>query len=222
MDEDNFAPYDVENDEVYLNEIQRTRYLRDCLLLLRASELNQYSLHKHEVALQEISTLVNAKPYDLSDLAGPLIRQLLFMEHKFNLDSFDENNWKRLCVVAVNDPRTTVNFLIEECFRDISIGTRFDILPIIIYSSTYLNGSISSVISHLIHTPMSSLILKPTVEIFLVQVTWLIIVVAVISPTVAIIITVDVAIIVTVTVTVIVPPVDVYCSRFQRLLLSLL
>ena len=52
MDEHNFVPYDIENDEVYLNEAQRTRYLQDFLLLLRANEHDQCSLHKHEVALQ--------------------------------------------------------------------------------------------------------------------------------------------------------------------------
>ena len=148
-DEDNFVPYDIEDDEEDLNEVQRPRYLRDCLLLLRASEDDQYSLHKHEVALQEISTLVNAKPYDLPDLAVSLTRQLLFMENKFNLDSFDENRWECLCAVAVNEPRSTVKFLIEEIFGDISLGTRFDILAIIIYSSTYLNGAIQLHKSHI-------------------------------------------------------------------------
>ena len=89
MDEDNVMTYDVEDDEEYLNKVQQTRYLRDCLLLLCTSEYDHYSLHKHEVALQEISTLVNSKPYDLLDLAIPITRQLLFMENKFNLDSFD-------------------------------------------------------------------------------------------------------------------------------------
>jgi len=122
-DED-FQPYDLEDDEEDLRETARPTYLRDCLDLLRTPESEDFARSHHETALQELPALVHARPIDLVDVAPSLAMQVLRMENKFNLDEFGGMVSSCLVALVVEQPMSVGETLINEIFREGSLADR--------------------------------------------------------------------------------------------------
>mmetsp|Transcript_19826 Transcript_19826/g.27886 ORF Transcript_19826/g.27886 Transcript_19826/m.27886 type:complete len:532 (-) Transcript_19826:91-1686(-) len=141
-DEDDMIPYSLEDNEEDMEAVPKPNYLRECLTLLRTGEDDTFAVDRHTMALKEISTLVRAKPPDLTALAETLTQTLLHFENKYDLKNFGEYRFEGLCALAVCEPERSVKLLIRELFLDISLAVRFDILDVIKYTCSELSGNI--------------------------------------------------------------------------------
>lgn len=140
-DQDEFTPYSLKDDEEDLRETPRPLYLSDCLDLLRTPESDEHALSRHAAALQELGPLVRTHPADLADLGVSLAVQLLRMEDKFSLESFDDMVHTSLCALVVEEPLSVGQALIAEIFEECSLKNRLDALSALNYAAFELCGN---------------------------------------------------------------------------------
>ena len=141
LNEDDFIPYDLSDDEEDLKPVKRPIYLRECLELLRTSDDDTDAYSKHEEAIKEIATIVCSRPHDLADLAVPLAKELLHMENKFDIPGFPERIFDGLTALTSSEPLSVSEYLIGTLFDSISTGTRLNILDTLIYAAEELSGA---------------------------------------------------------------------------------
>ena len=139
-DEDDLVQYDLSDNEEDLRIVQKPTYLLECLELLRTKNDEQEALCNHKVALEELPSIIRAMPTNLPDFAGFLARELLHYENKFDSDSLMQYRWEGLLALTVCEPTTTLQFLTQEVFGDVSLGIRFEILDVMKLASTELSG----------------------------------------------------------------------------------
>lgn len=138
--EDSLEPYKIDDDEEDLRRAPRPRSLRDCIAYLLTNHEDREAYDKHMAALKELPELVSAKPLDLMDVVPTLVRVLLHLEDKFNMDGFLENRWASLMACAVQAPVDTCCKLIDEMKGHVSLGTRMEALSIISSAAEDLAG----------------------------------------------------------------------------------
>ena len=138
--EDSLEPYDIDDDEEDLRRVPRPRSLRDCVAYLLTNHEVREAYDKHEAALQELPALISSKPLDLMDVVPTLVRVLLHMEDKFNMDGFLENRYNSLSACAVQAPVEACCKLVEEMKGHVSLGTRLEALSIIGNAAEELSG----------------------------------------------------------------------------------
>jgi telomere length regulation protein len=141
--EDSLEPYRMDDDEEDLRRVPRPRSLRDCVAYLLTNNEDREAFDKHEAALQELPTLISSRPLDLMDVVPTLVRVLLHMEDKFNMDGFSEHRWDSLMACAVEAPVETCFKLVEEMKGHVSLGTRLEALSVIGCSAEELSGTTS-------------------------------------------------------------------------------
>lgn len=142
--EDSLEPYRMDDDEEDLRRVSRPRSLRDCVAYLLTNHEDREAYDKHEAALQELPALVSSGPLDFIDVAPTLVRVLLHMEDKFNMDGFSENRWDSLMACAIQAPVETSFKLVEEMKGHVSLGTRIEALSVISCTAEELSGFTSS------------------------------------------------------------------------------
>ncbi|KAL7485992.1 hypothetical protein ACHAW6_011587 [Cyclotella cf. meneghiniana] len=142
--EASLRPYELDDDEEDLRRVPHPRSLRDCLAYLLTTHDDTVAYDKHRVALQQLPALVSSNPLDLIDVVPTLVRILLHMEDKFNMDGFLENRWESMMACAVQAPIETCSRLIEEMKGNVSLGTRLEALSILACSAEELSGVIRS------------------------------------------------------------------------------
>ena len=129
--EDSIQPYPMEDDEDDLRRVPRPHTLRDCIAYLVENENDTLAYDKHESALLELPNIISAQPLDLLDVTSTLVRVLLHMEDKFNMDQFTERRLDSLMALGVQSPLDTTLCLVEEMRGNVSLGTRLEALSII-------------------------------------------------------------------------------------------
>lgn len=140
--DDDLIPYLLEDDEEDLRSTPRPYYLRECLNLFRIDEKDENGPSQLETALQELEPLVRTKPIDLPDLAVPLTRELLRMQDTFEINRFDELRMASLVALAVHEPLSVGNCIINQMFGgDWGLSVRLDILQTIETASYELCGA---------------------------------------------------------------------------------
>lgn len=143
--DDEFAAYNLSDDEEDLRPVKRPMYLRDCLELLRASDDDSDAYVKHEEGIKQIATIIRSRPYDLPDLSVQLAGELLHMENKYDILNFMELRLDGLTALAVCEPRSVaLDYLIgKSLFSDSSVssGTRLLILNILMCAAEELCGN---------------------------------------------------------------------------------
>jgi hypothetical protein len=138
--DEELLPYDLEDDEEDLRETPRPVYLRECLELLRTPESGDHAFSNHEAALQELPALVRSRPLDLVDLARSLAMQLLRMENKFNMESFEDRVSSSLVALVVEQPIGVGETLILELFGEGSLADRLNVLGALNEGAYELSG----------------------------------------------------------------------------------
>jgi hypothetical protein len=138
--DEHFQPYGLDDDEEDLRPTPRPAYVRDVLDLLRTPESEEFARSHHETALQELPALVRAGPMDLVDVAPSLAVQVLRMENKFNLDSFENMVVTSLVALIVSQPASVVESLIREFFLDGGLSDRLMVLGSLTESAIELSG----------------------------------------------------------------------------------
>jgi telomere length regulation protein len=123
-EEDEDAPYDLEDDEEDLADTAKPRFLSDCLDLLRTPETEDCASSRHETALAELSQLVRSRPMDLPDIAATIAFELVHMENKFDINGFADMVSSSLRSLAVEEPLLVGETLIQEIFQDIGLSDR--------------------------------------------------------------------------------------------------
>ena len=129
-----------DDDEEDLRRVPRPHSLRDCVAYLLTNHEEREAYDKHEAALQELPALVSSEPLDLVDVVPTVVRVLLHMEDKFNMDYFLENRWNSLMACALKAPIETCFKLVEEMKGHVSLGTRLEALSVIRCASEELSG----------------------------------------------------------------------------------
>eukprot|EP00804_Cyclotella_cryptica_P008642 CCRYP_007596-RA/>CCRYP_007596-RA protein AED:0.14 eAED:0.14 QI:262/1/1/1/1/1/3/2445/1103 len=142
--ESSLRPYQTDDDEEDLRRVPRPRSLRDCLAYLLTTNEDTVAYDKIRAALQELPALVSSKPLDLIDVVPTLVRILLHMEDKFNMDGFLENRWDSMVACAVQAPIETCYRLVEEMKGNVSLGTRLEALSILACSAEELSSATGS------------------------------------------------------------------------------
>ena len=140
-DDSVLVPYDLEDDEDDIRETQKPLYLVDCLELLQTDEKNEHAASRHGTALREVANLVRSRPIDLPDIGAKLAFELLRMENKFALNDFTECISTALCALAVEEPFSVGETLIEEMYKDLSLADRLTVLEAINTAAVELSGS---------------------------------------------------------------------------------
>ncbi len=119
--EDSLRPYDMDDDEEDLRRVPRPRNLRECLAYLISSENDDLTYDRHQSALTELVEIVSAQPLDLQDVLSILLRVLLHMEDKFNMDQFSVKRWDCLLTLGLHAPYETCVYLIGEMKESFAI-----------------------------------------------------------------------------------------------------
>ena len=139
--EDSLEPYQMDDDdEEDLRRVPRPHSLRDCVAYLLTNNEEREAYDKHEAALQELPALVSSEPLDLVDVVPTVVRVLLHIEDKFNMDHFLENRWNSLIACALKAPVETCFKLVEEMKGHVSLGTRLEALSVIRCAAEELSG----------------------------------------------------------------------------------
>jgi len=138
--EDSLQPYPMNDDEEDLRRVPRPRTLRDCLAYLLTSDKDNFAYDKQHSALMELASIVASQPLDLLDVVSTLVRVLLFLEDKFNMEEFAVKRWDSLVAFGVNIPLETCMLLVEEMRGNISLGTRLEALTILGAVAQELSG----------------------------------------------------------------------------------
>jgi len=99
--EDSLEPYVMDDDEEDLRRVRRPRSLRECFAYLIENENETLAYDKHESALMELPAMVSSRPLDLVDMTPTLVRILLHMEDKFNMENFVQMKMNSLMAFAV-------------------------------------------------------------------------------------------------------------------------
>ncbi|KAI2507921.1 Telomere length regulation protein [Fragilaria crotonensis] len=140
--DDELLPLDQgDDDEEDLRETQKPNYLRECLELLQTSETHPHAASRHRTALEFLPELVQSGPFDLPDVAVPLIQQLFRMEDKFGIDDFDESIRAGAVALAVNDSVCVGDFIIGHIFDDVSLSSRMLGLYTLEFAARELSGA---------------------------------------------------------------------------------
>ena len=142
--EDSLEPYKMDDDEEDLRRVPRPRCLRDCVAYLLTNHEDREAYDKHDAALKELPALLSSRPLDLMDVVPTLVRVLLHMENKFDMDGFLENRWASLLACAVQAPVDSCFKLVDEMKGHVSLGTRMEALSIISSTAQELAGLSSS------------------------------------------------------------------------------
>ena len=133
---------DEHNDDLEdLREIPKPLYLRECLKLLQCGENEENADTKIETALQSLQQLVESSPPDLSDVCVPIIKQLVYIENKFNLPNFNELRINSMIAIVVREPIASVEYLSVVLFDSGTIRTRTEILDVLSNAAEILCGS---------------------------------------------------------------------------------
>lgn len=122
--EDDLIPLPLEDDEEDLSETPKPLYLRDCLALLHTLESHPHAISRQETGLRCLESLVRSRPYDLPDVAIPMVQQLLSMENKFGMEDFDDILLKNLVSMAVCESHSVGDVIIQDIFDDCSLHRR--------------------------------------------------------------------------------------------------
>jgi hypothetical protein len=138
--EDALEPYEMHDDEEDLRRVPLPHSLRDCLSYLLATQDDNVAYDKHRAALEELPALVSSNPLDLIDVVSTLVRVLLAMEDKFNMDDFREKRWDSLVACGVQAPIETCSSLVEDMKRGVSLETRLEVLSVLGCSVEVLSG----------------------------------------------------------------------------------
>ncbi|KAL7465731.1 hypothetical protein ACHAXS_006054 [Conticribra weissflogii] len=138
--EDSLEPYVMDDDEEDLRPVPRPRSLRECFSYLIESENETLAYDKHEAALMELPAMVSSRPLDLFDMTPALIRILLHMEDKFNMENFMQMKMDSLMALAVHAPMETCFHLVDEIGENVSLGTRLEALTILGGMAQELSG----------------------------------------------------------------------------------
>lgn len=143
--DDEFAAYNLSDDEEDLKPVKRPMYLRDCLELLRASDDDSDVYAKHEEGMKHIAAIIRSRPYDLPDLSVQIAGELLHTENKFDIPNFMDLRLDGLTALAVCEPRSVaLDYLIGRSLfsdRSVSSGTRLLILNILMCAAEELCGN---------------------------------------------------------------------------------
>ena len=119
--EDSLQPYDLNDDEEDLRRVPRPRNLRQCLAYLISSENDDLTYDRHQSALTELVPIIAAQPLDLHDVLSILLRILLHLEDKFNMDQFSAKRWNCLLALGIHAPYETCILLIGEMKESFAI-----------------------------------------------------------------------------------------------------
>ncbi|KAL7533060.1 hypothetical protein ACHAXR_005009, partial [Thalassiosira sp. AJA248-18] len=138
--EDSLVAYPMNDDEEDLRRVARPCTLRDCLAYLLTSDKDDLAYDKLQSALTELATIVASQPLDLLDVVSTLVRVLLFLEDKFNIDHFSTKRWNSLIALSAHAPLETTTLLVEEMRGNISLGTRLEALSILSIVAQELSG----------------------------------------------------------------------------------
>jgi len=143
--DDEFAAYNLSDDEEDLKPVKRPMYLRDCLELLRASDDDTDAYAKHEEGMKQVASIIRSRPYDLPDLSMQLAGEMLHAENKYDIPNFMDFRLDGLTALAVCEPRSiALDYLIcKSLFSDSSVssGTRLLILNILMCAAEELCGN---------------------------------------------------------------------------------
>ena len=134
-------PYDIDDDQQDLRNVQRPLYLSECLDYLRTTETKDNEYDLHQTVLQDMSRLVRSRPADVKDHAPELARTILRLENKYNMNNFPELVSESLCSLVVADPIAVGINLIEELFQDGTLRDRLTILHALDEASHELSGN---------------------------------------------------------------------------------
>jgi len=138
--EESLQPHPMNDDEEDLRRVSRPHTLRVCLAYLITSDKDDLAYDKQHSALMELATIVASQPLDLLDVVSTLVRVLLFLEDKFDIDQFAEKRWDALMAFGVHAPLETCVLLVGEMRGNISLGNRLDALSILGSVARELSG----------------------------------------------------------------------------------
>ena len=140
-DEDDLVKYDISDNEEDLQIVKKPTYLLECLEHLRTKDEEQEILC-HKVALEELPSIVRRMPTNLPEYSMFLARELLHYENKFDSDHLVQCRWEGLLALTVCEPATTLQFLTQEIFGDVSQGIRLEVLDVMKEASAELSGAL--------------------------------------------------------------------------------
>lgn len=138
--DENLIAYDLDDDEDDLRETARPLYLHECIELLRTAETEESAFSCHEAALKELSALVRSHPVDLADISESLAIELLRMENKFNIGNFTDMLLSSLIALAVEDPLSVGQTLVNQLFQEGSLFNRLTALTSLSEAAFELSG----------------------------------------------------------------------------------
>jgi len=130
----------MDDNEEDLRRVRRPRSLRECFAYLIENENETLAYDKHESALMELPAMVSSRPLDLVDMTPTLVRILLHMEDKFNMENFVQMKMNSLMAFAVHAPIETCLHLVNEIGENVSLGTRLEALTVLGGMAQELSG----------------------------------------------------------------------------------
>lgn len=139
--DDELVPYSLDDDEEDLLETPKPLYLLQALELLRTGDADEHAYSNHETALRALPELIRKRPDDLRDVVISLLMELLRIEDKFGIDEFLHLRQKSLVSLAVMEPMTVGNKVIEMVFKDNSLSDRLACFGALQEAAYELSGS---------------------------------------------------------------------------------
>jgi hypothetical protein len=81
--------YDMPGEDS-VETIKLTYYLRNCLEIFLAPDTDEDAYEKQLTALHSIPKIILTQPADAGDISGPLTKELLRLNNRFNTEDFEE------------------------------------------------------------------------------------------------------------------------------------
>nr|XP_033770489.1 telomere length regulation protein TEL2 homolog isoform X2 [Geotrypetes seraphini] len=125
--DDDLVPYDMSEDQE-LKKAKAPVYIRDCIEVLTGSE----DVEKLEATLGVLKSLILKNQAMTKEVSVELVKVLLHLEDKANLEGFTELRHGAMVAVTVTDPISVSQYLSAQFYSvNYSLRQRMDILDVL-------------------------------------------------------------------------------------------